>query len=414
MRSLSPGRARRRWLTAVLVTVVAAGVWALGRELEPQQQSWVRVERRDLVIGVDVEGELRAVDSAELGPPQLVRVWDYTVSFMAPEGSEVREGDPVLGFDTTLLRQRLQEQIAVRDLAAKNLEKKLSDLAIERRDLELRLAEAQARLRRTGFELTVPDGVKAHTTLEKARIRHRLAEIEAESLRRRLEHLEARGAAEVAALRESRDLRARQVRELERRIEQMTVRAPRAGTVLYVADWRGEKKKIGERSWRSEKVVEIPDLSRMLAEGEVAEADAGRIALSQPVTFHLDAYPDEQYRGSVHSIGRTVQRKSWHNPQKIVRLEIALDHTDVERMRPGMRWRGRIETERLTDTLVVPREAVFPRPGGAVVYLRTLWGRRELRPRFGRRNAELFEVLAGLDQGDRVLRRGGEEEEETP
>ncbi len=402
--TLSQGRGRWWWLVPALAAV-AAGFWVLGRELDPQQPSWDRVERRDLVIGVDGEGELRAVDSAEIGPPQLAEVWDFTVSFMAREGSEVREGDPVLGFDTTLLQQRLQEQTAVRDLAEKNLEKKRSDLAIERRNLELRLVEARARLRQTAFTLNIPEEVEANSDLEKTRIRHRLVTTEIAYLRRSLEHLEARGNAELAALEETHALRAEQVRELESHIEQMTVRAPRPGTVLYIADWRGEKKKIGEAAWSADRILELPDLSRMRADGEVAEADAGRIAVGQGVTLRLDAYPDEVYRGTVRMIRRTVERKSWRNPQKVVRLEIELDRTDVERMRPGMRWRGRIETQRRTDTLTVPREAVFPRPGGAVVYVRTLIGRRQVKPRFGQRNGELFEVLAGLDEGDRVLRR---------
>ncbi|MCP4657810.1 MAG: HlyD family efflux transporter periplasmic adaptor subunit [bacterium] len=397
----------------MLVTVAVAGVWVLGRGLEPRGESWVRVERRDLVIDVDVEGELRAVESAQLGPPPLAEVWDFKISFMVPEGSEVREGEPVLGFDTTPLGQRLQERIAVRDLAAKRIEKKTSDLANERRDLELRLAEAQARLRQAAFEGAVPEEVETHNKLEKARIDHRLAETEIDFLSRALEHLDARGAAEMAALGQTHALRAQQVRDIEDSIERMTVQSPRAGTVLYLTNWRGEKKKTGDSTWRAERVMEIPDLSRMLAEGEVAEADAGRIADGQPVTFRLDAYPDEQYRGSVRAIRRTVERKSRRNPERVVRLEIELEGTDVERMRPGMRWRGRIETRRLADTLVVPGEAVFPRPGGAVVYARTLMGRREVRPRFGQRNAEFFEVLAGLDEGDRVLGRSrGEQGDE--
>ena len=55
---------------------------------------------------------------------------------------------------------------------------------------------------------------------------------------------------------------------------------------------------------------------------------------------------------------------------------------------------------------------MVPRPGGAVVVVRNLWGaRREVAPTFGPRNAEEFAVVAGLDEGDRVLvshENGGE------
>lgn len=85
----------------------------------------------------------------------------------------------------------------------------------------------------------------------------------------------------------------------------------------------------------------------------------------------------------VSKIHRTVQRKSWSNPEKIVRLESELEETDTERMRPSMRLRGSIEVERVADTLVVPAEAVFLRSGATTVYRRTLLGQREVVPEFG-------------------------------
>ena len=55
-------------------------------------------------------------------------------------------------------------------------------------------------------------------------------------------------------------------------------------------------------------------------------------------------------------------------------LDISLDETDTTRMRPGMRFRGRIETERVAEALVVPKQAVFTGADGPVVYRRTLMG----------------------------------------
>ena len=72
-------------------------------------------------------------------------------------------------------------------------------------------------------------------------------------------------------------------------IRAMTTMAPREGTVIYVLNPRnGEKKKVGDSCWKAERVVEIPDLNRMKAEGEVDEVDAGRVAVGQRVTLRLD------------------------------------------------------------------------------------------------------------------------------
>ncbi len=397
---------RRAALAALALAALGAGAWVLSTDAL-SSDSWTRVERRDLVIGVEVEGELQAAASAELGPPQVRSIWDFKISFMAPEGAEVKEGEEVLGFDVTRLRQQLQEKVAARDSAIKQLEKRAADLEIERRDKVLKLAEAEARQRRARLKLEVPDQVTSRRELEKARIDHRLASLEIENASEGLEHLAARGSADLAALAETRDRAAARVAELEDQVAAMTVAAPRAGTVIYKADWQGNKKKIGDNCWRAEKVLQIPDLARMLGEGEVAEADAGRLAAGQRVTLRLDAYPDLLYRAAVQKIRRTVQRKSQSDPQKVMRLVLELDQTDTERMRPGMRFRGEIEVERVAEVLVVPQGAVFAGPEGAAVVVRSLLGRRRVFPAFGARNAELFAVESGLEEGDRVLLRGG-------
>ncbi len=396
---------RRRGIVFVLLAVVlAGGGWALTHEMRKGDEQWVRVVRKDLAINVPVEGELRATSSASLGPPQVSEVWNFKIAFMAPEGIEAVAGQSLLRFDTSELQRGLERRMAERDAAEKELEKAQTDFAIQRRDKELQRAEASARLRRAELKLTVPDTVASSTELGQARIDQRLAQLDVQRQDRALDNLKRRSEAELGALRQTRDRRALQVQNLERQIGLMTIVAPRAGTVIYLRN-RGEKMKVGDTVWRGGKVLEIPDLNAMQADGKVDESDAGRVAVGQPVTLRLDSHPDEIYRGTVASIRRAVQRKSRANPEKVVRLEIALDETDTVRMRPGMRYRGTIEVDRVVDTLVIPEDAVFAEPGGLAVYVKTWNGRRTARPVFGPRNAESFTVREHLEEGDLVLRR---------
>ncbi len=90
----------------------------------------------------------------------------------------------------------------------------------------------------------------------------------------------------------------------------MTIPAPRAGTVLYVPNWNGDKKKVGDSCWFGEKVLEVPDLARLGVQGEVDEADAGLVREGAAVSLRLDAHPDTEVRGKVRTMQRTVQRAS--------------------------------------------------------------------------------------------------------
>ena len=145
-------------LSAVLLFFF--GGWTLRNKLAADRQGeWVRATRGDLVTGIDVTGTLAAVDSDLIGPPQLNNVWDFKISMMAPEGTEVKAGRPVLAFDTSELQRRLDEKSAESEQAKKEIEKKRADLALRREDTRMQLADAQARMRKTSLKLDSPPDI---------------------------------------------------------------------------------------------------------------------------------------------------------------------------------------------------------------------------------------------------------------
>jgi HlyD family secretion protein len=401
----------KRLFAVLAVLAVPAVLFFFFRQAEGSNEDWGEVQREDLVLGVEVSGTLDSVASASLGPPQIASLWDYKISFLAPEGATVRRGEPVLGFDTSALETTLLEASADRDAAQKELEKTSTGVEMRRREEELHLAEAEAGQRRSSLKADVPPELVAANELRQTRSDLNLAEKEIAFRKDRLRFLGEQGRAELEALRAKRDRAAGRVREAQAAIAAMTVMAPRDGTVVYVTS-RGEKKKVGDSCWRGDKVMEIPDLRSMQALGQVDEADAGRVAPGQRVRLHLDAHPDTVFTGVVRSIRGSVQEKSRRSPVKVVELVIGLDRTDPQRMSPGMRFLGTIEIERVPRVLTVPAEAVLNRPGGPVVLRRAGGKTEEVRPRFGRRNERRIEVVSGLAEGDRVALRDPEAGEE--
>jgi hypothetical protein len=182
----------------------------------------------------------------------------------------------------------------------------------------------------------------------------------------------------------------------------MNIRAPQDGIVVYRTNWRDEKKKVGDSVWFGEVVLSLPDLSEMKGDGFVDEADGGPVEEGQPVTVRLEARPDFDLQGTVSRIGRTVRQRSWRTPLKGFRVEVVLEKTDPTFMRPAMRFRGEVETGRIPGVLLVPRDVVFLRDGGPVVWARRLVGWREVPVTLGRRNRTQVEVVSGLSEGDRI------------
>ena len=388
-----------------LVALFLFGGWTLRNKLAADRQGeWVRATRGDLVTGVDVTGTLAAIDSGSFGPPVVNDLWDFKISMMAPEGSEVTAGQPILAFDTTELRKRLDEKSAEADQARKEIEKKRADLALQREDERLNLAEAEARLRKSTLKLDAPDDITGMKDRKQAQLDFDLATRETASIRNKLAAMNRAAEAEIGLLESKLQRASTIVAETQQAIGMMTISSPRNGTVVYVTNWRGEKKKVGDQCWRVERVIEIPDLARLVAKGDVDEVDAGKVAVGQRVTFRLDAHPDDEFHGTIRSTAKNVaQAQGTKDPLKVLGVEIALDRSDPARMRPGMRFKGTVELVRVKSALLIPRNAVFIGEKGPVAYRRGLFDVETVPLKLGRENETSVEVLGGLSRNDRVL-----------
>lgn len=360
------------------------------------------VAREDLVIGVSVEGELQPVRRVSLGPPALAE-FQMKISYLAPESASVGKGEPLMRFDPQDVVRQLEQVRA--DLASVEADIRRSslDLEVQLIDLEQRIAQAESDRDKARLQAEVPEELVARVEAKKARLELVGKERALENLVAERESALARSDAALGSLEARRRQALARLHKLESALEQMAVEAPQDGVVVYETMWGREKKKVGDTVWFGETILSLPDLSEMKAVGMIEEADAGQVAVGQPVSLRLEARPDVDLEGQVTSLGQTVRRRSWRVPAKVFRVEIALSRSDPSFMKPAMRFRGEIEVERLADRLTVPREAVFRRASGPVVFARRWWRWAETPVRLGRQSDTRVEVVAGLREGEGVL-----------
>jgi HlyD family secretion protein len=151
----------------------------------------------------------------------------------------------------------------------------------------------------------------------------------------------------------------------------------------------------------------IPELDTLEGDGEVPEALAGRLRVGQKARLSLDALPGVELAGTVRRIAPSPSRRAWDDPATVVHLRIALDAVDVDRMRPGMRFRGKVVVETLPDVLQVPLAAVSEGEDGPEVTVRRGLGWRTVRVRTGRTAGARVELLQGPPAGARVRLEAG-------
>ena len=166
------------------------------------EESSIRVTRGDLVLEVDVVGTLTATRSAPVGPPSALDQDEFKIAEMATEGSYVKEGTRVLFFDSGELENELLGRTAERDSAAKEIERKLHELELSRREGEMRVTEAEAMTRKAALKADLPAKYTAAVEMKLAQIDQAAAEAELKMARQRLEHSLRLGRAELAYLRD--------------------------------------------------------------------------------------------------------------------------------------------------------------------------------------------------------------------
>ena len=364
----------------------------------------IDVRRADLVTTVDVEGELAAIDSIDIKPPSLQQLQRFSVAWMAPDGSDVAAGDRVVELDATPFHDKLTD--LQNELAAdrQRLEQREKQAALARHESELGELVLEVAAQKAAMRAGVPGELVSAIDLRGRQLDAELAEMALAQGKRVDEVARASEAADIKDLTDARDASQRAIDELEGELTQMTLTAPRAGTVEYATPSAGLKRAVGDSVSDSDAILSVVGLDVMVGNGKVDEIAIGRIAVNQPVALHVDALPDLELRGSVRSIVGNIQPRSSSDPSALVEVRLAIEPIRGVQLRPAMQFRGEIETARDRDVVQVASEAVLVGPDGPYV-LRANGSTLEHVPvELGRRSGEVVEVRSGLAAGDRVSR----------
>jgi len=310
---------RRRVIGALLVPLLAASLlvaWASRRELG-RPDEWLRVERAPFESRVKASGEIHSGNSLTVGCPSVDYMWEYTITSIAEEGTAVEPGATLLQFDGRKLQERLEVRTSELQTARKELAKSRLDLEDKKGALELELIELKAKRQRLDRELDLPIELRGRLELERTRIDADLARREIELTTARLEAQRQTGrlrldAAErkVARLEES-------IARIRDGLQRLRVTAPRQGYVVLIADWNGEKPRVGESVWQGRPLIELADLSKMEVAAAVAEPDAGLVRVGQRVEVRLDAAPERLFTGEIRRLGRLFRTRSAEDPEKV-------------------------------------------------------------------------------------------------
>ncbi len=368
-------------------------------------ETWIATKQDSLIVGIEITGSLKATDSASISPPGIPNLWEYKISSMVDEGTVVKPEEMVVAFDTSSLKERLRATENTRDATSVQLKKLRQEITLGQSDKDLQIAEAEAALRKATMTAEQSSEFTSTLVLKKAALDLEAAKENVTHLKAQQKRQMSNSRRSLASLQATLDDAQRDVEDIKSHIQQMTILAPREGTVIYGSGWGDEKYKVGDNVWRISSVMEIASLDSMMAEGVVDEADSAALKVGQLVSVRLEAHPDSDVRGTITEVGRTVQRKSREIPTKVVAVKLSIDPVEGLQLRPGMRFRGEIESEKIDSALLVPLSAVFSSRSGPIVFKQTEGGATRVSLTLGKSDKRQVQVLSGLSAGDKISSR---------
>jgi HlyD family secretion protein len=365
-----------------------------------------RVTRGDFVDYLELRGEVKARKSVTVTAPY--EAGDLQILKITADGTAVKKGDPVVVFDNTSPKQTLaQDQTDLKSADAEIAESRAKARLKEEQDLtdvmKDRFDVESAKLDASKHEiLSKIDGEEAELKLADAE--QKLNEDEV-----KLSSDKASDAADVEDKIQKHDQAIFKVRQTQRALSVLVLRAPTNGIVTILNNWRAsgflnsEPFKAGDRAWPGASIAELPDLSTLEITARVDEVERGRIQAGQPLTIRADAIPDREFAGHIAQISATASTDftaGWPFPKDFT-VQIAIEHPDP-RLRPGMQASLRIATGRVHDGILIPSQALFHDSGETVAYV--LNGRKFVeRPiEVARRGTDHLLVAQGLEPGERV------------
>ncbi|HEY8494554.1 MAG TPA: efflux RND transporter periplasmic adaptor subunit [Myxococcota bacterium] len=176
--------------------------------------------------------------------------------------------------------------------------------------------------------------------------------------------------------------------------EYLPIRAPVSGYVVEKEVVAGSPVAAGQRAYR------IAPLDRIWIEAELYEAELGLVTVGQPAEVTLPYAPGRRFEAEVAYLYPRVQEE-----RRTARVRLELANPDLA-LRPGM-YADVVLRSPLGERLTVPESAVLRAGTRDFVFLDLGNGRLRPQPvQIGITSAGRVEILAGLEEGQRVVRSG--------
>lgn len=377
----------------VYVIVVSSG----GRKLRVEQE---RVGIEEVTLGkfleyVDAEGIVQPILTLKVNTQEAGSV-DQIIS---EEGMMLNRGDTILLLVNPELRRSIEDQKddlekQLMGFREKEIEMEQKSLNLKQQMLqaayELKRLEKSYRLDEEEFRM----GVKSKAQLEVSRDEY--------------EYKKANTALQLEGLRHDSTVtiirRELMQNDLERekkkfyraceRLDHLAVKAPLGGQLSFVRVSPGQQVGSGES------IAEIKVLDQYKIHTSLSEYYVDRVTTGLPATVN---YQGQKFPLRITKVVPEVKDRNFD-------VDLVFSGDKPENVRIGKSYRVQIELGQPEEAVIIPKGDFFQYTGGQWIYKLNKSGDQAVKVAIsvGRQNPRQYEILEGLQPGDRVIVSGYE------
>ena len=376
-------------------------VWLLVRD----HSSTLRIDARTISVGevvrgefndyIRVTGQVQPITTVQLSPLEAGIVERLVVE----EGASVRKGDVLVELSNTSLTLEILNSEA--ELAEKQNILRNTLISMEQQKLDLRLDKVQLdldveRKRRTwqqNEELYRSNLIAREEWLQSKEDYELAAKKRELNIERQVQDSLYR-TVQIEQMEDNLANMKRNMQLIRQRIDNLQVKSPIDGEVGLLDVVLGQSVSSGQ------KIGQVNDLSDYKVEAQIDESYIDRVRAGLDATFERQ---DTSFTMRLRKVYPEVRNGQF-------RADFTFAGAHPRNIRSGQTYYLHLELGQPTDAVIIPRGSFYQSTGGAWIYVLAPEGDRAYKRqiRIGRQNPQYYEVLEGLEPGERVIVSGYE------
>ncbi|MDR1898274.1 MAG: efflux RND transporter periplasmic adaptor subunit [Prevotellaceae bacterium] len=316
---------------------------------------------------------------------------------VAEDGSMLNKGDTILVLKNPDLQKTIEDESD--ELEKKRVAHQEKVLQMERKSSELRRTilktiydlerlSKQYNLDQEEFQM----GIKSKAQLDVASDEYNFQQKNTTMLLEELKQDSLMNAIQISLMESDLNREEKRFLRSKERLDNLIVRAPITGQLGYLSAIPGERISVGNNIGE-QKVINDLKLST-----KVSEYYIDRITIGLPATV---VYQTKKFGLKITKINPEVKERTFD-------VDLVFTGEAPDNIRIGKTYRIQIELGQPEDALIIDKGNFYQTTGGQWVFKLDKSGKKAIRTNIvvGRQNPSQYEILEGLETGDKVIISG--------